>query len=82
MRFSLLLAVGLLTVCLPHGSIVQQVPCPPVGITTNSPTATNPGGQLNIFNWYYGDYQLTTYSGRMYTLRSTAYPSQPDMYLL
>lgn len=79
MRFPLLLAVGLLVTALPYCSIAQT-PCPPAGIETNPPFATNPlpGGIVNRFNWYYGDYQPATYSGRRYTLNA---PSINQPYL-
>ncbi|GAB3306920.1 hypothetical protein GCM10027511_18710 [Hymenobacter humi] len=37
---------------------------------TDPANPNNPGGQPNTFNWYYGNYQPTTYNGSRYTLNS------------
>lgn len=52
--------------------VTAQVPCPPAGIETDPARATNPGGAPNTFNWYYGNYQPNLYSGRRYSLNSSA----------
>jgi hypothetical protein len=77
MRFSLLFAVGLLAAGLPHRTSAQS-PCPPKGIETDPlpvGNATNPGGTPNTFNWYYGNYQPSTYNGTLYQLNSAVDPT-------
>ena len=82
MRFLYSLGVGLLSAALlmPHAGLAQAVPCPPLGIKTDPAVATNPGGQPNTFNWYYGNYQPATYSGSRYALNSP-YPGVGQDYL-
>ena len=72
MRFFYPFGAGVLcaSLCLPQLATAQMAPCPPAGIRTDPAAATNPGGQLNTFNWYYGNYQPSAYNGRMYTLNS------------
>jgi hypothetical protein len=82
MRFLYSLGVGLLSAALltPSTSLAQAAPCPPLGIKTDPAIATNPGGQPNTFNWYYGSYQAATYSGSRYALNSP-YPGVGQDYL-
>jgi hypothetical protein len=73
MRFFYSFGVGLLCTSLSvQLASAQAAPCPPAGIRTDPAVATNPSGQLNTFNWYYGNYQPATYNGTRYRLNSPA----------
>lgn len=82
MRLSFLFATSVLATCFAH-RIAAQTPCPPAGIETDPPHATNPtaGGIVNTFNWYSGNYQpsvyyqLGTLYGTNYRLNSAADPT-------
>lgn len=50
--------------------------CPPAGIETDPPRATNPAGSPNTFNWYSGDYQPSVNNGTQYKLNSASDPTQ------
>lgn len=78
MKFFYLFKVGLFVTSLLFSSsavaqiVAQTAPCPPIGIRTDTRIATNPSGQPNTFNWYYGNYQPGTYEGARYKLNSPA----------
>ena len=82
MRFFYPLGVGLLlaSLLLPQFAAAQTTPCPPVGIHTDPASPTGPVNHLNTFNWYYGNYQPTTYNGSRYTLNSP-YPGVGQDYI-
>lgn len=82
MRFFYSCGVGVLaaSLLLPLRLSAQSAPCAPAGIKTDPAVATNPGGQPNTFNWYYGNYQPSTFSGSRYTLNSP-YPGVGQDYI-